>query len=110
MKTIKRKVTQELCDEIERAQYEVNSRQGVIDRYMEKHAKDADFSAIDSKPFQHFMSQLSYAEAELEMAKAEVTNTYVPEVLKSHNIQWNLDFASQELTIDVLCDCEIEGL
>lgn len=109
MKTIKFELPDETVNEVERCQYEVNARQGVIDRLFEKHKDDADASMLDSKPFKHFMTQLAEAEAEYEMAKNRITEEFVPDELKEHQVEWNLDFQTHEITITILCDCEIEG-
>ncbi len=110
MKSFTVEIPEEVVNELERCQYEVNSRQGVIDRYLEKHMNDADGSAIDAAPFKHFMSLLAECEAEYEMVKEAITENYVPDVLKEHQAEWNLDFHTHILTINILCDCEIEGL
>ena len=91
MKTIKIELPQEVVNEIQRAGLEVNARQGVIDRYFEKHMNDEDESAINAKPFQYFMSLLAEAEANFELAKEAITETYVME-------------------INIKCDCDIPEL
>ena len=108
MKTIVIEVDQKDINEIQRAGFEVDGRRGVIDRYLEKHMNDTDSSAIDSKPFNHFMSLLCEAEAHYELAKQQIEKTYIPAIFKDHNATWNLDFNTGELTITVLCDCEID--
>ena len=55
MRTIDIELPQEVVNEVQRAGLEAQSRQGVIDRYFEKHLEDADSSALDAKPFKHFM-------------------------------------------------------
>lgn len=109
MKTIEIEVPQEVVNQIERCQYEVNSRQGVIDRYLEKHMNDTDGSAIESAPFQYFMSQLAAAEAELEITKNQMSEVYIPQALKEHQTEWIIDFSTGIMTVTILCDCEIEG-
>lgn len=110
MKTIVVEVPEEVVNETQRAGFEVDSRRGVIDRYMEKHMDDADESAINAKPFVYFMSLLTEAEAHFEMAKAMIEREYVPEYLKGHNYDWNLDYYTNTLTITVKCDCDIPEL
>lgn len=110
MKTITVEVPEEMVNELERCQYETNCRQSVIDRYLDKHANDANGKALETEVFKHFMSLLAEVEAEYEMAKEAISKTYVPEQLQGHQVNWNLDFQTNILTIDVLCDCEIEGL
>ena len=110
MKTITIHVSEKDINEVQRAGFEVDGRRGVIDRYLEKHMNDADESALNSKPFNHFMSLLCEAEAHYELAKLQIEQTYVPEVVKNHTYNWNLNYGTGELTIDILCDCEIEDL
>ena len=108
MKTITVNVPERTVNEIERASFEVSSRRGVIDRYLEKHMNDVDGSAINSKPFNHFMSLLTEAEAHFELAKQEIEDVYVPALVKEHSYEWNLDYKSKILTITIKCDCEID--
>lgn len=110
MRIIEIKIPQNVVDEIQRSSLEVNARQGVIDRYFEKHMNDEDSSALDSKPFMHFMSLLAEAETEFELAKNEITKNYIPEYLQNHNIEWNLDYSTSILTVIINCDCEIPEL
>jgi len=110
MKQITIIVPQEVTNELQRASMEATSRQGVIDRYLEKHMDDADSSAIEAKPFKHFMSLLAEAEAEFELAKEAITNTYVPDYLREHDVDWMLDYATNVLTITINCDCDIPEL
>lgn len=110
MKKIIVEVPQEVTNELQRASMEANARQGVIDRYLEKHMDDADGFAIEAKPFKHFMSLLAEAETEFELAKETVTKEYVPEYLQSHDIEWELDYGTNILTIIVKCNCYIPEL
>lgn len=110
MRTVKIELPQEAVNEAQRTGLEMISRQGVIDRYFEKHMNDDDSSAIDSKPFQHFMSLLAEAEAEFELAKDAITEKFMPEYLKNHECEWNLDYNTRIMTIDIKCDCEIPEL
>lgn len=100
----------QVSEELERASMEVNARQAVIDRFLERHIDDSDGSAIDSKPFQYFMSLLAQSEAEFNMAKDEVTREYIPAFLENHEAEWSLDFSSHIMTITVKCDCDIPEL
>ena len=93
MRTIDIELPQEVVNEVQRAGLE-----------------DADASALDAKPFKHFMSLLAEAEAEFELAKDAITNEYMPEYLKGHECDWNLDYNTRIMTITVKCDCEIPEL
>lgn len=110
MKTITVLVDQQDINEVQRAGFEVDGRRGVIDRYLEKHMNDVDESAINSKPFIHFMSLLCESEAHYELAKQRLEENYIPDFLKGHSYNWNLDYATKEMTITVLCDCAIDGV
>lgn len=110
MKTIIIDIPGEIVTPLERASFEINTRQAVIDRYLEKHMNDTDSSAIDSKPFNHFMSLLAKAEAEFELQKQEVSKQFIPEYLADHMVEWNLDYSTKEMTINILCDCDIPEL
>ena len=35
---------------------------------------------------------------------------YIPDTLKGHKIRWNLEYKTAELKVDILCNCEIEGI
>lgn len=56
------------------------------------------------------MSKLAESEAEFELAKQAITETYVPDYLEGHQTEWNLDYATKVLTINILCDCDIPEL
>lgn len=110
MRTIDIELPQEVVNEVQRAGLEAKSRQGVIDRYFEKHLEDNDASALDAKPFKHFMSLLAEAEAEFELAKDAITDEYLPDYLKNHECDWTLDYNTCVMTITIKCDCEIPEL
>lgn len=110
MKTIVIDIPEEVINETQRAGFEVDSRRGVIDRYLEKHMNDEDESAINSKPFVHFMSLLAEAEAHFELAKSVIENDYVPEFLKGHDYEWFVDYSNCTMTVTVKCDCHIPEL
>lgn len=110
MKQIKITVPEEVSNEVQRASMEMTARQGVIDRYLDKHMDDVDHSAIDSEPFKYFMSKLAEAETEFELAKEAITRKYVPKYLDNHEVEWNLEYDTNALTITVKCDCDIPEL
>lgn len=110
MRTVEVIVPQETINELQRCEFEVNSRQGVIERYLDKHMNDEDGSAIESKPFKHFMSLLAEAEAEFELAKNKVTEEFLPSYLVGHECEWIIDYQTKIMTITVKCDCDIPEL
>lgn len=110
MKTIKVSVNQELVDYVERLSYEEESYKDVIMTLLEAHKNDPDGSSIDNPTFKAYQEKYARAKAEYEMAKKEITNQYIPDCLLEHQHDWKLDFASNELTINVYCDCGIAAL
>ena len=110
MYTLKVELPENIVDELQRTDLELKARQGVIDRYFEKHMKDTDASALESKPFNHFMTLLAESEAGFEMLKDGVSVNFVPAFLKEHEIEWSVDYATKDMTIVVKCDCIIPEL
>jgi hypothetical protein len=61
-----------------------------------------------SKPFLKYSEELSRIKAEYEIAKLEMEKTYIPtELYGKHMYNWNIDFVTNVMTIEVLCDCGI---
>lgn len=110
MKKVEIEIPQNIVDHLQRSAMEASSRQGVIDRYFEKHMNDGNSDALDAAPFKHFMSLLAEAETEFEMMKEEVTKTYVPEYLQGHDVEWSLDYSTGIMEIVIKCDCTIPEL
>ena len=111
MKTIKVNIEQEMINYIQRLQFEVKTREEVIAKLIESHKNDADDSLFVSKPFLKYSEELSRINAEFEVAKIEVEKLYVPEILYGkHQYNWAIDFQTNEMTIDVLCECGIKAL
>ena len=111
MKQIKINVTQEMVDYLQRLNFEVQTREEIITKLLEMHKDDSDDSLFVSKPFLKYSEELSRVKAEYEMAKLEVEKLYVPkELYGQHEYKWNIDFSTNEMTIDVLCACGIKVL
>ena len=105
MKTYTVEVNQELVNYIERLSYEEASYKDVILTMLEAHQNDTDSSVIKSPVFRAYQEEYSRVKAEYEMAKKQITEEYIPDCLKDHRTEWNLDFTTNELTISVLCEC-----
>lgn len=110
MRTLKININQELVDYIERLHFEVEQRKDIIQRLIEAHANDFDEKVLVSPAFKAYSSELSEFVAEYELAKEELQNTYIPEYIRNHQINWKLDFANKELIVEILCDCDIPEL
>ena len=98
-------VNQELVNYIERLSYEEASYKDVIMTMLEAHKGDVDGTVVDNPVFKSYQEKYSQVKAEYEMAKAQVTEEYVPDCFKEHRVEWSLDFNTNELTVSVLCDC-----
>jgi len=111
MKKIKISVTQDMVNYLQRLNYEVFTREEIITKLLEMHKDDTDDSLFISKPFLKYSEELSRVKAEYEMAKLEVEKLYVPEELYGkHQYNWSVDFTTNIMTIDVLCECGIAVL
>lgn len=108
MRTFKKQIDKDVVEAIERASFEANARQQVIDRYLDRHMDDADASALDSPVFLHFMSLLAEAETEYEMLKDALSKAEIGDELNSHDAEWQLDYATGEITYSLRCDCPID--
>lgn len=109
-KTIKIDVPQEMVDYLQRLNFEVMTRTEIITKLLETHQNDTDESLFTSKPFLKYSEELSRIKAEYELAKIEVEKTYAPKELQGHTYNWSVDFQTNEMTIDILCDCGVEAL
>lgn len=110
MRTLKIEIDQETVNYIERLHYEVEQRKDIIQRLIEAHANDADAAVLTSPAFRAYSSELSEFTAEYETAKIELQKMHIPAYLAGHEIKWKLDFASREMEIEILCNCEIPEL
>lgn len=98
-------VGQELVNYIERLSYEEASYKDIILTMLENHKNDADGSSIDNPVFKAYQDKYSNAKTEYELAKSKITAEYIPECLREHQCDWNLDYSTCKLTITVKCEC-----
>lgn len=103
-------VDQELVDYIERLSYEESSLKDIILTYLDAHKADADDSAVNNVVFASYQEKHFKAKTEYELAKQRVTHEYIPACLENHQYDWNLDYATNVLTITVYCECGIKAL
>lgn len=111
MRQIKIDITQEMINYLQRLNFEVQTREEIITKLLEIHKDDSDDSLFTSKPFLKYSEELSRVKAEYELAKLEVEKLYIPKVLYGkHQYNWNIDFSTNEMTVDVICECGIKAL
>lgn len=93
---------------VERLDYERGFTKDVLQRIIESHMEDPD--VINSPAFKAYQKQGAELDAQFSMAVAELEKKYIPENLKQHKIKWNLGYKTGELKVNILCNCEIEGI
>ena len=87
---------------LQRLNFEVASRNDVITTLIENHALDHDDAVLTSTAFLTYSKQLSELRAELELAKQQISEKYLPDEFKDHPTAiWEADFASSEIAIKV---------
>lgn len=111
MKKLEINVNQETINYLQRLNYEVYTREEIIAKLLETHKDDADDSLFVSKPFLKYSEELSRVKAEYEMAKLEAEKLFIPkELYGQHQYNWNIDFVTNVMTVEVFCDCGIKIL
>ena len=108
MRTVIIKVDSKEAEYIERLDYERGFTKDVLQRIIESHMEDPD--VINSPAFKAYQKQGAELDAQYSMAVAELEKKYIPEILKHHKTKWNLEYKTGELKVDILCNCEIEGI
>lgn len=103
-------VTEELANYIEKLDYEAMAYKDIIITMLEAHKNDQDSSCIDSPVFKAYQEKFSNAKAEFDLAKNSITNEFIPDCLKGHKIDWNLNYSTKILTVNVYCDCGEKAL
>lgn len=96
---------EDLALDLEKANYETMVLQQMIDRYIDNHPEIED--PFDSKIGTNLINKLTAKQTEYETLKSILTRDVIPDYLKEHRINWELNFLDKEVTITILCDCEI---
>lgn len=108
MRKIIVKIDKEKSEYLERLSYELNFTKDIIQRLIESHPNDQ--SIIQGATFKEYQKQGAELQTEYNMAAAELENEYLPKGLKGHKYNWNIPSDSDEMTINILCNCHIEGI
>lgn len=108
MRTVIIKVDSKEAEYIERLDYERGFAKDVLQRIIESHPDDA--GIVNGEAFKAYQKQGVELDAQFKMAVAELEKKYIPEILKHHKTKWNLEYKTGELKVDILCNCEIEGI
>ncbi len=96
---------QDLALELEKNYYEITVLQQLIDRYIDNHPEIEDI--FETKIGFNLLQRLTEKQTNYETLKNILTKNVIPEYLQNHSLNWSLDFLNNEVTINILCDCEI---
>lgn len=105
---IKLMIPEEVTLKIQRLNYEMEARKNVLVRLIEANINDP---AFDEKPlFQTMHDRFVEANAKYDLAREEFAANFLPGYLEGHQVSWTLDYATSELSIEILCNCPIPEL
>ena len=107
MKNYEFKVDENVVKELEDINADIVARSNIISQLIENHKGDADGSVVTSPAMQAYQTQLAEVQKEYERKKTELQNMAIPEALREHQSEWNLDFATGILKVTQMCDCEV---
>lgn len=108
MRRIIVKIDRDKAVELERANFELSFTKDIIQRVIEAHPNDPEL--INGETLQMYNRQGAELQGKYSMLAAAMEQEYIPEYLKDHKYTWNIPNGSDEMLIDILCSCEIEGL
>ncbi len=108
MRKIVVKVDEDKANALERINLEMNLVKDVIQRIIESHPNDIEI--INSPTFKSYQKWGVDLQHEYSVASKEIEELYIPEPVKGHEVKWTIPNNSTEMTINILCDCEIEGI
>ena len=101
MKEIKIQIPREVVNGIQLKDFEAVSMQAVIANMLESHALDEDTRVIESPVFVGYQNRLVQVRKDFEEAKDAMLVTYVDEAIRATVTNWNLDYNSCILTLQV---------
>ena len=108
MRKIIVEIEREKAEYIERLNFELGFAKDVIQRIIESHPNDPDI--INSDAFKAYQKKGVELEAEYKLAVQEIEKLYIPGAIKKHKYNWILPNNSTKLEINIMCNCEIEGI
>lgn len=101
MKNFRIIVSEEIINTLQKLDFEVKSREFIIMAMLKNQ------SEINTEAFKKYHGEYVDYFSQFEFAKQIVTDTLVPEALRSHQVEWTIDYASKTLIITQKCDCEV---
>lgn len=119
MKTYYLPINQEVCNYLQRLDYEIKTCSNVITKLLTQTKDDSDASVLDGIPFKTYHKKLEEAEYSYQTAKDELSSQLTPIVQEKENnknisFNWIIeDFHNPQVKITVLdptscnsCDCK----
>lgn len=94
MTEIKIQIPEEVVNKIQLKDFETISMQSVIANILESHVLDTDARILETPVFGGYQNMLIKARKEFEQAKNEMIMKYVDEDVRKSIINWNLDYSS----------------
>ena len=94
MKEIKIKIPAEVVNAIQLKDFEAAAMQSVTANLLESHLLDDDDRVIKSPVFVGYQNKLTQVRKEFEQAKDEMLVAYVEEAVRAKVTNWNLDYNS----------------
>lgn len=96
-------VSEETSNAIHKIDLEVSSKEKLLNSF-------ADKLGIKSKVFKDYEKEYIELNSQYEKIKEHLLSIYVPNILMSHQYNWGLNFKTNTLEIEIICDCGIELL
>lgn len=101
MKKVNIAIDEEIVNKIQLKDFEMQASKDVIAVLLDTHTLDADAKLVASPVFAAYQKRLVEAKAAFERAKDEMITYHVDEELRKQILNWNLDYYSCTLTLQV---------
>lgn len=88
---------------------QVSVQKKLVDAKAQQQAIDADMN-LNKKYTTSQAVANEYMSTAFDEAKHVLETDYIPKYLQDHQLNWNLDYATCQLNVDILCDCDIPEL
>lgn len=108
MRIIRKEISREKAEYMERLNFELQFNKDIIQRIIEGHQNDS--GILESEAFKHYQQKGVDLQAEYKIACTELERTEIPPAILEHKHTWEIPANSCELVIKILCNCEIKGV
>lgn len=94
------KINEEMVNYMERLSFEVEGSKRIIKEIIMDNVSNP--SVLEGETFKKFNQRFEEKHAAFEIAKSELEKNYIPEVLNGVAFNWNLDFSTGIMTLDII--------